>query len=95
MSRFIAEYRVNDASGSGVVTALVPFEAETLQIAQREVERLIAASKFDEAVLYQAVSVSSTSRNVSTTPVNGQPKVIIGSALTPTSQDAGERPAAL
>lgn len=85
--RFIAEYRVNDAQGSGIMLATTAFEAETVQLAQREVEKHIANSRFDEVVLYQAVSVSSANRNVSTQPINGGPKVVIGSAFVP-AQDA-------
>lgn len=79
--RFIAEYRVSDAQGSGIVVATVPFDAETVQLAQREVEKNIANSRFDEVVLFQAVSVSAAHRNVSTSSINGGPKVVIGSAL--------------
>lgn len=84
MAAFLVQYRLPlpDDKG-GFISAYVPFEADTIQLAQREVERVIGNSDMQEAVLFQAVKVTRASRVVNTSEVNGQ-KVVIGSALIPT-----------
>lgn len=90
MSLFLAEYRLPlpDDKG-GFMTTTVKFEAETLQLAQREVERVIGNSNMEDAVLYQAVSTTKVQRTVASVSVNGQ-KVVIGSAHVPQVSQEGQ-----
>lgn len=87
MAHFIAEYRLplNDGNG-GLASTFARFEADTVQLAQREVERVIDASRMEEGTLYQAVSNTKATRVVSSTSVHGQ-KVVIGSGLAALAQD--------
>lgn len=82
MSLFLAEYKtaLPDSAG-GFISNFMPFEADTLQLAQREVERVVNTTNIDHAILYQAIKVTRASRVVSTTEMLNSPKVVIGSAL--------------
>ena len=81
MSLFLVEYKTCVPGQDGKhLSVHVPLEADTLQIAQREVERVVASGCVDEAVLYQPVKVISATRVVNSTEMSGK-GVVIGSAL--------------
>jgi len=82
MSLFIAEYKtcVPDGKG-GFVSLMTPFEADTIQLAQRQVESVIATGCMETATLYQAVKEISAKRVVSSCEMGGGKGVVIGSAL--------------
>lgn len=91
MTQFIAEFRTSLRDETdGHIRGQMNLEADTLQLAQREVERLLRGSNADEVVLYQAVSITRAERNVSTTSLSGQ-KVVIGSAYVPNGGEGEQR----
>lgn len=80
---FIAEYRTALPDNKGdYLRTYVPIEAETMQLALKEVERTVNHGSADEAVLYQAMRVTKASRVVSSIEASGA-KVVIGSAYNP------------
>jgi hypothetical protein len=91
MSQFLAEYRMPlpDTNG-GFVSTFIAFEADTIQLAQREVERVISTSGMNEAVLFQAVKQTKASRVVASSDMSSGPKVVIGSGLDVTTS-VGEK----
>lgn len=92
MTQFIAEFRTSLRDETdGHIKGQMSFEADTVQLAQREVERLLKGSSADEVLLYQAVSITRAERNVSTVSVNGQ-KVVIGSAYVANGGEGEQRP---
>lgn len=80
---FIAEYRTALPDNKGnYLSTYVPIEAETLQLALKEVERTVSHGNAEEAVLYQAMRVTRASRVVASSNASGA-KVVIGSAYDP------------
>jgi hypothetical protein len=72
MTQFVVEYRTRIPAGDGnFLPSLNPVNAETLQIAQRDVERVLASGAADEAVIYQPVRVVRASRTVTSTALAG------------------------
>lgn len=73
MTQFVVEYatRIPAGDGNKFLPSLNSINAETLQIAQREVERVLASGAADEAVIYQPVRIVRASRTVTSTPMAG------------------------
>lgn len=67
MSHYIVEYR------TGPIEVFKKIEADTLQIAQREVESVIESGASDEAVIYQAMKVTRARRVVTSSEVGKAP----------------------
>lgn len=67
MSQYIVEYR------TGLIDTFKKIEADTLQIAQREVEGVIESGAADEAVIYQAMKVTRARRVVTSSEAGKAP----------------------
>lgn len=81
MSLYLAEYKTCLPDGKGgFVSVMMPFEADTIQLAQRQVEGVIATGCMETATLYQAVKEVSARRVVTSCEMGGK-GVVIGSAL--------------
>lgn len=71
--RFVVEYRNKLNVGEGLVLpSLNSIEAETLPLAQREVEKVLATGATDEAVIYEPRRVLKASRTISTSDIHGR-----------------------
>lgn len=66
-TKFVAEFK-----SAGADPVIKSFEAETVQLAVREVERALAAGVADEGVLYAPVRKLKAARVVSVQDTNGR-----------------------
>ena len=82
MTTYLAEYKTCVPGPDGTfVSVHVPIEADTLQMAQREVEKVLASGCAEEAILYQPAMTTRAARVVTSTSMSGSKTPIIGSAL--------------
>jgi hypothetical protein len=71
MATYVVEFRIkNDANE--VMPSLQAIQAETLPLASREVEKVLATGTADEAVIYEPVRVLRASRRVEVTDMKGR-----------------------
>lgn len=72
MATFVVEFRVKNGPSNEVMPSLQAIHAETLPLAQREVEKTLASGTADEAVIYEPVRVLRASRKVEVTDMRGR-----------------------
>ena len=71
MATFVVEFRVKNNQNE-VMPSLQAITAETLPLASREAEKVLANGTADEAVIYEPVRVLRASRKVEVTDMRGR-----------------------
>ena len=72
-TRYIVEFRCKaNSNDPNILPSLNAFDAETLPLAQREVEKTLASGIADEAVLYAPMRVLQAARVVTISDMTGR-----------------------